>query len=371
MKELLEKGARGSERVEPDHWWDKQHSLVLRQTPRWAQSFVLGLVLLSGGAIFASSIIRIDEVISVEGILKPTSGTIIVKSPTGGLIKDVNVKDGDYVNENDILIKYDTREAISQLKQLKRQLKENQITYESQKRALNERIDTVERKYNTNITILKRMQYLKDVGAVDENSTLQQDDLTLELEEQKLQLLENLLQLESQHKQRKGEIESRILSNEIKVQYDTVRAPMKGLIFDSKASEQGVLGAGEEIMKVVPQDELIADVWVTNKDIGYIKKGQKANVRVQAFDYTEFGELQGEIVSIGADVLPPDEKNTFYRYPVKISLATNYLVNNDLRVPVISGMAISANIKLRDKRLISIVSDIFSDNKDALNQLRQ
>ena len=67
MKDLLEEGARGSERVEPDHWWDKQHSLVLRQTPRWAQSFVLGLVLLSGGAIVASSIIKIDEVISVDG----------------------------------------------------------------------------------------------------------------------------------------------------------------------------------------------------------------------------------------------------------------------------------------------------------------
>ena len=95
MKNLLEEGARGSDRVEPDHWWDKQHSLVLRQTPRWAQCFVLGLVLLSGGAIIASSIIRIDEVISVEGILKPTSGTISVKSPTGGLIKEVFVKEPD------------------------------------------------------------------------------------------------------------------------------------------------------------------------------------------------------------------------------------------------------------------------------------
>ena len=100
MKNLLEKDARGTARVEPDHWWDKQHSLVLRQTPRWAQSFVLGLVLLSGGAIVASSIIRIDEVITVGGILKPTSGTTSVKSPTGGLIKEV-LLDGDSVNENE------------------------------------------------------------------------------------------------------------------------------------------------------------------------------------------------------------------------------------------------------------------------------
>ena len=134
---------------------------------------------------------------------------------------------------------------------------------------------------------------------------------------------------------------------------------------------KGVLGAGEDIMKMVPQDKLVADVWVTNKDIGYIKKGQKANVRVQAFDYTEFGELKVKIKSIGADVMPPDQENPLYRYPVKIDLETNYLANNNLKVPVISGMAINANIKLRDKRLIAIVSDIFSDNQDALNTLRQ
>ena len=150
-----------------------------------------------------------------------------------------------------------------------------------------------------------------------------------------------------------------------------MKSPAKGIVFNSNASERGVLSAGEEIMKVVPQDQLRADVWVTNKDIGYIKKGQKANVRVQAFDYTEFGDIKGEIESIGADVLPPDTENRFYRYPVKIKLESNYLSNNGLKVPVISGMAINANIKLRDKRLISIVSDIFSDNKDALNQLRQ
>tara|TARA_B100000674_G_scaffold49872_2_gene34459 strand:- start:6457 stop:7590 length:1134 start_codon:yes stop_codon:yes gene_type:complete len=371
MKKLLDENARGSERVEPDHWWDKQHSLVLRQTPRWAQSFVLGLVLLSGGAIVASSIIKIDEVISVEGILKPTAGTISVKSPTGGLIKEVFASDGDTVSKNEILIKFDTRQANRDLQRLEAQLQESKITYESQIRSVNERVDTIQRKYETNMTILERMEDLLNIGAIDKNSILNQRDFTLELEEQKLQLLENLLQAKSQYKQRVEELKSRIYSNEIKIQYDTVKSPANGVVFNSNASERGVLSAGEEIMKVVPQDQLIADVWVTNKDIGYIKKGQKANVRVQAFDYTEFGDIKGVIKSIGADVLPPDTENRFYRYPVKINLESNYLSNNGLQVPVISGMAIDANIKLREKRLISIVSDIFSDNRDALNQLRQ
>ena len=45
-------------------------------------------------------------------------------------------------------------------------------------------------------------------------------------------------------------------------------------------------------MKIVPQDKLLAEVWVTNKDIGYIKVGQKAKIRVAAYDYTEFGEIR-------------------------------------------------------------------------------
>ena len=132
-----------------------------------------------------------------------------------------------------------------------------------------------------------------------------------------------------------------------------------------------MLSAGQVIMKIIPQDKLKADVYVTNKDIGYIKVGQKANVRIDAFDYTEFGDIEGKISSIAADVVPPDENLAQYKYPVQITLEKNYLERNDLKVPIITGMSITANIKLRDKRLISVVSDIFGDNRDALNQLRQ
>ena len=82
----------------------------------------------------------------------------------------------------------------------------------------------------------------------------------------------------------------------MQIQYETVVAPGNGVIFDSKA-KPGVLSAGETIMKkLCPRTSLLkGDVWVTNKDIGYIKLGKKANVRVDAFDYTEFGEIVGEI----------------------------------------------------------------------------
>lgn len=370
-KSILQEGARSKGRVEPDHWWDKQHSLVLRQTPRWAQFFVLGLVVLSTGAITASSIIRIDEVITVNGKLVPTTGSQDVKTPAGGLINEVLVKDGDFVEKNEVLVKFDTRKAVEQLNRMTNQKNELTKTYKSRIRSLEERKKIMEKKYDTNVKIYQRLLILKDNGAIEENTMLRQEDETLELKGQILQINEQLLQTKSDYVQKRDDIKSQIFLNNLQIQYETVRAPKSGLIFESAASTKGVLSAGQVIMKIIPQDKLKADVWVTNKDIGYIKIGQKANVRIDAFDYTEFGDIDGKISSIGADVMPPDKTLDQYKYPVQITLEKNHLSRKEIKVPIITGMSITANIKLRDKRLISVVSDIFGDNRDALNQLRQ
>ena len=87
--------SRSEKKSESLHWWDRQHSLVLRQTPRWAQGFVLGLTFLGVGAITASYIIRIDEVITINGKLTPGDGVLEVKTPAGGLVENVYVNDGD------------------------------------------------------------------------------------------------------------------------------------------------------------------------------------------------------------------------------------------------------------------------------------
>ena len=91
--------ARSKQKTESEHWWDRQHSLVLRQTPRWAQGLALGLVILGVGGITASSIIKIDEVITVTGTLKPSTGIYEVKTPAGGLIQEVAIQEGSYVEK--------------------------------------------------------------------------------------------------------------------------------------------------------------------------------------------------------------------------------------------------------------------------------
>ena len=141
-------------------------------------------------------------------------------------------------------------------------------------------------------------------------------------------------------------------------------------MFEPKA-RYGVIGAGDTILTIIPQQGLKAQVFVANKDIGFVKKGQKAQIRVDAFPFTQYGELKGRVTQIGADALPPDNKAAFYRYPVKLSIEQPFLINKDFKIPLRSGMAIKANLKLRDKRVISLISDMLVDQTDSIKSIRQ
>ena len=132
---------------------------------------------MSSGAIGASAIIRIDEVVSVEGILTPTGGSIEVKAPAGGLVNDVYVGDGDKVQKDDLLLTFDTRKANEQLKKINKQLTELKLIYASRDRAMGNRKNAMEKKYETNKKILKKLRYLEESGAIDENSVYNRDIL--------------------------------------------------------------------------------------------------------------------------------------------------------------------------------------------------
>ena len=148
-------------------------------------------------------------------------------------------------------------------------------------------------------------------------------------------------------------------------------APISGIIFDPQANLDGVMSAGERIVSIVPQRGLYAEVYVPNKDIGFIKIGQKAKVRVDAFPFTRYGDLPGDVTQISADALEPEPTQNFYRFPVKLNLSRFYLESNSVKVPLKPAMSMTTNLKLRDKRVLSLVSDLLVDTTDRIKSIRQ
>jgi HlyD family secretion protein len=94
------------------------------------------------------------------------------------------------------------------------------------------------------------------------------------------------------------------------------------------------------------------------------------DVRIDSFPYSEFGDVKGKLIWIGSDALPPEQIRPFYSFPAKIQLERQSLVINDKKVPLQSGMSISTNIRVRDRTVMSIFTDLFVDKTESLKNVR-
>ncbi|MBW4510761.1 MAG: HlyD family type I secretion periplasmic adaptor subunit [Scytonematopsis contorta HA4267-MV1] len=168
-----------------------------------------------------------------------------------------------------------------------------------------------------------------------------------------------------------SEIDNKISQTKLTLQYQELRAPSDGIIFDLKARSPGfVASPSQTILKIVPKDALMAKVYITNKDIGFVQEGMKVDVRIDSFPFSEFGDIKGELVEIASDALPPEQTRPYYSFPAKIRLKGQSLSVNNRKLSLQSGMSISANIKLRERTVMSIFTDLFTQQIDNLKTVR-
>ncbi len=114
-------------------------------------------------------------------------------------------------------------------------------------------------------------------------------------------------------------------------------------------------------MQIVPREDLIAEVFVTDEDIGFIKTGLPVRVRIDSFPSREFGDIGGELVFVGSDSLPPTPELPRYTFPCRIRLERQFMMVRGHAVPLHAGMAVSTQIQVRKRSVISIFLDVFCE----------
>ncbi|NEO72442.1 HlyD family efflux transporter periplasmic adaptor subunit [Moorena sp. SIO3H5] len=170
-----------------------------------------------------------------------------------------------------------------------------------------------------------------------------------------------------------AEIDSQLQQAQLTLSYQELRAPVDGTIFDLQPSTPGfVANTTEPVLKIVPASSLIAKVFLTNRDIGFVEPGMETEVRVDSFPFSEFGDVKGKVLSIGSDALPPDpaELRQDYTFPAKIELDKQFMTAYGKDVPLQSGMSISANIRVRKRTVMSIFTEMFLDKTESLTKMR-
>lgn len=154
-----------------------------------------------------------------------------------------------------------------------------------------------------------------------------------------------------------------------------LRSPIDGIVQALTVTSIGqVLPAAQEAMRIIPENDVLqAEVYVQNKDIGFIREGQEAEVKIEAFPFTRYGVVHAAVKRVARDAISQPEMlqtdvdpSRPYEgrssgggqrvqnlvYPVELTLTQNYIEIEGQRVQLMPGMSITAEVKTGKRRLI-------------------
>lgn len=141
---------------------------------------------------------------------------------------------------------------------------------------------------------------------------------------------------------------------EARLERNELHAPATGYVNDVKVTTVGgFVNAGEQLMQIVPVGEkLLVEARVAPKDIAFIKVGDRANVKITAYDFSIYGGLTGAVRNISADSIYDEAEKQAY-YSVMVETDKAYIVKNGQRLPIMPGMICDVEIITGSKSILA------------------
>ena len=339
---------------------------------------------------------ELDQITRASGQVIASSRNQVIQVPEGGVLSELPVKEGALVKRGQLLARFDKTKAeagylesaakASALKATVARLnaevfggkpkfppdlegypefRENQLALFNKRRsAVNEEIHALEQskvlikeELDMNIPLVKtgdvsRSEILKlrrqvvDIQAQitnRRNKYLQDSQAELSKAQEDLA---GVLQIVAQRNEQLG--------------FTEVHSPMDGIVRSVRITTLGgVARPGDEIMQIVPVDgDLIVEAKVTPADIAFIKPGLSATVKLDAYDYSIYGVLKGQVSYISADTLDEDNRNNeqpYYRVQIKIR-EQNLVSKKQERIEIQPGMTALVEIKTGQKSVLQYLT---------------
>lgn len=149
-----------------------------------------------------------------------------------------------------------------------------------------------------------------------------------------------------------------------------LRAPAGGTVKDLATHTAGTVAMpGTILMTLVPRDEqLLAEVWVSNQDVGFVREGQPVKIKLAAFQFTKYGMVEGSVRQVSADATEAPSPNTRsdaltgrdrpmgpLAYRAIVELKSQHLDADGERYPLAPGMQVAAEINLGTRTVLEYV----------------
>jgi len=166
-----------------------------------------------------------------------------------------------------------------------------------------------------------------------------------------------------------NEIKERLTALKQRKGRTELKSPVNGTIQEITVSTiGGVVRPGEDLIKIVPKDDqLIVEAKVKPSDRAFIFPGQKAMIKISAYDFSIYGGLPGELIDISADTIEDEKGNNFYR--VRLRTYETELKRKGEVLPITTGMVATADILTGEKTIMQYLLKPFIKTLDnAMNE---
>lgn len=400
--------------------WEGSSSFV-EQGRHWSSS----LIWLTSG-LFATALVwaftaRIDQTITVRGQLEPAASVKDIDSPSAGVVNKVFVKDGDTVKTGQPLLNVEAKGLLSKRDAIERSLKlldlqasslqeiiqgksslsrtsaltpitpeedavlaAQMYTARSQTQQLLSRLEQInaqlqsrQKSLQLKQELAKDLKTLYDAAAISRHSYLiQMDEVqsmraqVASLQGERTRVLGEASAQLNQINRQTINLRAELVGLKEALGYHTIKAPISGTVFDVKVGPSSVVSTSKVLLKIVPADRLQARVKIPNSDVGFVRPGLPVSVGVDSFSAGEFGYIQGKLLSVGSDALEPDRPGGPSSFPAVISLMQQEVLAGGQKLNLQSGMAVNANIKLRSRPAISLLTDMFTRQFEGIKRFR-
>ncbi|AVJ22741.1 MULTISPECIES: HlyD family type I secretion periplasmic adaptor subunit [Pseudomonas] len=373
---------------------DVQESLLSQTTPGSKLVIYLIAAVLIIGVVWANYA-RVEEITLGEAKIISLSREQVIQSLEGGILSEMNVREGAIVEKGEVLLKIDAtraessyREALSKVIGLKAAItrlrseayqqplefedmvKEDPIVvaqetraYESRKRALNDSVSALERSYALSSREIRLAEPLAAKGLMSEVEILRIKRSANDIKSQIVERI-NKFQADASSELAKFELELSQISENLIGRADirdrtTITAPVRGTVKNVRVSTiGGVIQPGEHILEIVPlEEQLLVEGKIRPSDVAFLRPGLPATVKITAYDYAIYGGLKGKVEHISPDTLKDDQKaaagrpdDTYYR--VLVLTDSSELTAGGKSLPIIPGMVASVEIRTGEKTIL-------------------
>jgi adhesin transport system membrane fusion protein len=331
-----------------------------------------------------SAIADVDDITHAEGRVIPRAKIQVIQNLEGGIVQSIDVRQGDKVAVGDTLVVLSPTQFSSEFDGRNQQMialsaKEVRLRAEIDNKPLvfppeliangkdSVALETAE--YNNRISRQKA-----DIAVYENQLKNAQSELEivtrlvdrglepkLEMIRTQARVTEAGSKLDSLKKQFKAEASADLAKTmqdlsplqktmpalADKLDRTTLKAPVNGVVNRVLVNTTGgTVKAGEPIVEIVPSDDvLVVEARIRPQDIGFVKLGQEAKVKVTAYDYSIFGSLKGVITQISADAVSSEERGqTQYYYIARIETDSSAINSLDRKLPIIPGMQAQVDV---------------------------